>query len=274
MSAWRFITSHFGGKLRVICYVEKEREWKTRSFMNAFADGARQRDTAVVVNGYEVKRNADLHVLWGHRWFSEKAVPQISEAHENYAVIDNGWFNPANGGQTGYFRFMLNGPETPVLKGMPADRAERLNVRLSPWQKKRGDKILICMPGPHFGLPWGIKVLEWERDIVDEVRKHTDREIIVRRKGSTTQFGEDLSKAHALVTHSSSAAVTAAMAGIPVFCERMCAAFPVRSGELVDLERPTFPERLEWLYSLTYQQWNMGEFKVGKAWNQIKGMLK
>ncbi len=261
--------------MKIICYVEQEREGKTRAFMTAFADGARQHNhTAVVVKGFEVKHSADLHVLWGHRWFSEKAVPEIAALHSRYIVIDNGWFDPANGRQSGYFRVMINGPENPVIPNMPSDRIQRLNAQLLPWQHQRGSQILICMPGPHFGLPWGINIQEWERDIVDEVRKHTDRDIIVRRKGSTTPFSSDLLQAHALVTHSSSAAVTAAVFGIPVFCEPTCAAYPVRGGELHELETPSYPDRDEWLRSLTYQQWDMMEFRSGKAWGHIKGFLK
>ena len=261
-------------KMKVVCYIEREREWKTTSFMKAFARGANTRDTALAVTPDSVSRDANVHVLWGHRWFSQQALPEILKREDqHYIVIDNGWFYPANGTQRGYFRVMIDGM-LPKNVGIKESRSEKVGVYLEPWRKQRGEHVLICMPGPHFGLPWGINVLDWEMEIVDRVQQHTDRPIIVRRKGATVPLETELQKAHCLVTHSSASAVQAALRGVPVFCEQTCSAVEVGCTDLSKIEEPVFPDRRQWLDNLLYQQWNLSEYNSGEAWRHIRELLK
>ena len=65
-----------------------------------------------------------------------------------------------------------------------------------------------------------------------------------------------------LVTHSSTAAVEAVIAGVPVFCEPTCAAAPVGRTDL-DIENPVRPEREAWLAALAWRQFSRDEVSSG-----------
>ena len=78
----------------------------------------------------------------------------------------------------------------------------------------------------------------------------------------------DLEDAWCVVTHSSTAAVEAVIAGVPVFVEPTCAAAPVGRTDL-DIENPVYPEREPWVAALARRQWSREEVSSGKAWAHV-----
>lgn len=86
--------------------------------------------------------------------------------------------------------------------------------------------------------------------------------------GRTLQ--EDLKDAHCVVTHMSAAANEALIAGVPVFVTGLCAASPLASGSLKEIEHPRYPSgREEWLAGLAGAQWTLDEFRRGIAWRAL-----
>jgi hypothetical protein len=106
-----------------------------------------------------------------------------------------------------------------------------------------------------------------------ELKRHTDRPIVVRAKpqpGETAvPLERALAEAHALVTHSSNVAVEAAIAGTPVFVAPSSAAAPVGLTDLSQIETPVRPDRGSWLAHLAYAQYSMDEVKSGQAWRML-----
>lgn len=149
------------------------------------------------------------------------------------------------------------------------DRAHEMGVRLQPW-RTTGSHVLVCLPGPMAGSDFGVNMREWCADIRWRVASATDRKVVYREKKAreTRPLEADLEDAWCLVTHSSTAAVTAAIAGVPVFVEPTNAAAPVGRVDL-DLENPARPEREAWLAALAWRQWSREEVSSGMAWAHV-----
>ena len=116
------------------------------------------------------------------------------------------------------------------------------------------------------------KVLQ---DTVDELKKHTDREIRVRVKKIKGQYNpvdlhEDLKDAHAVVSfQSSAAAFEDNHKGIPSFTitDKYSAAIPMSLTDLSKIETPIYPDnRYEWLCNLAnHQFYARNEIQSGYA---------
>ena len=86
---------------------------------------------------------------------------------------------------------------------------------------------------------------------------------------------DDLVGAWALVTHSSAAAVTALLSGVPVFCAPESAAYPMSStigqtGEVVLLMHWEEGSRRAWAGVLADNQWTLEEMKYGQCWADLQ----
>jgi hypothetical protein len=124
---------------------------------------------------------------------------------------------------------------------------------------------------------WDIDQQQWIADIMAEIRRYTDRPIVIREKRSREErmtvdtMDEALSRdVHCLVTYNSVAAVEAVMAGKPAICVGPNAAQQVSSRTLADIEPPLFPDddlREAWLRHLSYSQFTFSEMSDGTAWS-------
>jgi len=257
--------------MRINCYITPTRTEKTRAMMHAFMQGihaagaVRPREIALL--GGKMLQPAEVHVVWGQWLKALEVVPFAVGLNQTVVNIDNGWLLPGHGGLTGYYRVTVNGPSPRLIPDLPRLRPAYMGIEIAPW-KKKGEHILICMPGPHFGRPWGLSSDEWSRTIIDRVTSSTSRPIIVRAKRSARSFAEDLQRAWCVVTYASSCAVEAVLAGVPVFCHEACAAAPVARTDL-DLENPVRPDRQDWLASLVHQQFTLAEMACGSTWELL-----
>lgn len=199
-------------------------------------------------------------VVWGHRWLAERIVPRAILDGTEWWLIDNGYHLPAQGGAQGYYSLTRCGVSPAMIEGDPS----RLPVRMAPWRMD-GRFVLIAMPGEGFGRMMGINGDKWRREIAARVRRHTDRPISIRDKGSPTPLAADLTGAWALVTHSSKVAVDAVVAGVPVIVEPTNPAAPVGSTDLSEIETPRLPDRAAWWQALMAQQFTLAEMRTGRA---------
>ena len=143
--------------------------------------------------------------------------------------------------------------------------------------KRRGSKILFCRSSKHV-----LSICDHESDWADQTLKilkdNTDREIVIREKpgrsSQTTNVSrstentlvQDLEDCWALVTHSSAAAITAQLMGIPTFCVKQSPTSPVSCHDFSLIETPFYPDdnlRINWLNSLAYSQYTRLEFEDG-----------
>lgn len=196
----------------------------------------------------------------------------------------------------------------------PSDRWNKFQketgIVLKDW-KSPGDKIIIMgqKEGDSSLMPLyenGYTCFrEWVQETVDEIRKYTDRDIIVRPhprnlragiKGANSIKGKnvfvsdnithrepqggdgldaDLKKAHCVVTYNSLSSVESVCDGIPTFTlDNGSMAWPVGHKDLSQIENIDYNiDRTQWCYDIAYTQWNNKECKSGEAWAHLKPLV-
>jgi hypothetical protein len=257
--------------MRLWCCITPERERKTRMIMEAVATGWPK---AKIQHDSPPDDGAPF-IVWGQEWLTLRIVPQALEQGRPFFHIDNGYWNPARGGQVGYYRVTYRSM-TPVLLDDPdLARANAIGVmeHLKPWYEE-GIHVLYAEPGRHFGLALGINMDEWMCGAIQRIRKSTKRPIKTRsRQAQGTPLEPDLRGCWCLVTHSSNVAVEAAIAGMPVFVEPTSAAAPIGRTDFC-LESPYRPDRLQWLASLMCQQFTLDEMATGVLYHWMQRVVE
>lgn len=238
---------------------------KTDMIMSALADGLAARGEEHKIVDTTPPEKPDPFVVWGQAWLTLRIVPRAKEQGRPFWHVDNGYFRPGRGMASGYYRMTYNSMSPILLDDVDHHRPTEVGAELSPWRKNRGRDVLLALPGKDFGRAIGIDVPAWISTIERRLRDVTSRRIIVRPKDSLTPLGQDLARAHCLVTHSSNVAVDAVMAGVPVFVAPTSPAAPVGRTDL-DIENPIMPDRRHWFASLMMQQFTIAEMRSGYAW--------
>lgn len=178
----------------------------------------------------------------------------------------------------------------------------RHNLSLKPW-KKDGDYIIVC--GQHaLSEQWKRMepMDEWMLRMCRKIRAHTNRKIILRphprflvspdyvkefsnvlianpRKIDGTyddfDFEKALERCWAVVNHSSGPATTAVMSGVPVFVSPHSLAYDVGLGldNLDRIEDPVYPNREDWINTISYTEWTIDEISSGIVWERLKDKL-
>jgi hypothetical protein len=170
-------------------------------------------------------------------------------------------------------------------------RPAKLGVRLLPEKTNRRDTILIACQHQK-SLQWkGQPSTEiWLRTLVEKIRKHSSRKIIVRPHprnpiavnipGTTLdkpvklpsgydEFNIDYDH-HCVINHNSGPAVQAAIAGVPVICDQSSLAYPV-SDMLENIEKISLKDRDRWFLELCHTEWTLEEIAQGIP---IKRLIK
>ena len=179
---------------------------------------------------------------------------------EPFVFMDHAYFN--RGYDKGNFRILLNQVhQTEVIPHLPEDRLPPEK----PW--KQGSKVFVIPVAPNLAT-WH-DAHHWTTDTVAQLKRHTDREIIVKPKNGPP-LRDFLDRAWAVVSHSSVAGVEAAQNGVPVFGPMTSPAFYVGNQFLDKIETPSTTERVEWLKTLSYSQFSLSEIRSGKAWAILK----
>ncbi len=168
----------------------------------------------------------------------------------------------------GYYRWHLNSFQMKQIENVSDDRWKAAATNMSPWSL--GNHIVVAEPSPTYERFHDIK--GWTALTVARLKDLTKRPLVIRDK-EMQRFGrklhEDLKGAHALVTHGSNAAVEAVIMGCPVFVDVSSAAALVGKTDLTDIEMPAYPDRLPWVKSLCYNQFNESELVDGTLWRML-----
>jgi hypothetical protein len=176
---------------------------------------------------------------------------------------------------------------------LTGDDKYRLNKRKSiamagvqKWQKE-GGHILVCPTAPiltnskykdlykdHPLHATPDDVESWIQKTVLELKKYTDRKIVIRIKPNLKDehipFADDIQGAHACVTMCSKVAIDSVMMGIPSFCDPLSMAAPVSRTDLSQIENPLYADNREkWIETLLLNQFTIGEIISGIAWDWL-----
>lgn len=195
----------------------------------------------------------------------------------------------------------------------PPDRwnkfQEQTNIQIKDWNSQ-GDKIIIMGQKPGDSsltdlYDAGKNFTDWIQETVNEIRKHTDREIIIRPhprnlraglkgahsiKGKNIKVSEnlteggsqgglgldaDLRQAHCVVTYNSLSAIESVCDGIPTFAMNDGSMiWPIAHKDLSNIENLKYDIDIkQWCYDIAYTQWTTEEQIKGESWAHLKPLI-
>lgn len=208
-----------------------------------------------------------IHALWNEK--------------RDFYYIDTGYLGNL-GKRKDYHRLVKNDVQhVNKIVEVPSDRYRNL-IYHKPYVEYKGRKnqdaenILLVTPSDKPTKFYNINRKDWVEQTIAEIKKYTDRPIIVRDKPLRRERVQDHSiiqqfkkeSIFALVTYNSIAAVEAVHYGIPAFCLAPNAAQHVCSTDLKSIDNPDYPEDtevLKLLHYLSYCQYTPNELSNGIA---------
>lgn len=168
-----------------------------------------------------------------------------------------------------------------------------LGLSLKDW-RPNGVHILICTQRNGGWSMAGLDVIKWLDTTINELRKYTDRPIIVRghpgdknarkyldkkkyKVSLNPKLTQDLRNAWATITYNSSPGVASAIEGVPTFVTdpnpQISQAYAVSNTDLSQIEKPQFFERQEWVEKLAMCHWKFQELSDGSAWRHMRNYV-
>lgn len=232
---------------------------------------------------YDVAVDHNQLVLRGI--LKHKIMKKCLDDGNNFYYMDSGYVgnNVGNKNKQGikqYHRIVLNDLQHRVIRPRPSDRWDLLEI--SPDARRYGHKIIVAAPDEKPCKYYGVDQQQWIQETVAEIKKHTDRPVVVRERAAlrmdrvltqplSRMLAEDV---HALVTFNSVAAVESILAGVPAFVMAPShVAEPVANRDLSKIEDPFYPDRdlLDaWCHSMAYGQYHVRELKNGTAFRMMQ----
>jgi hypothetical protein len=167
--------------------------------------------------------------------------------------------------------------------------SDTLDLKLKNY-RTQGNHILVCLQRNNGWSMQGLDVMKFLHHLIPEIRKHSDRHIVVRGHpgdGKTNAYlklnypnvsisndgkhiTHDLKNAWATVVYNSSPGVASLIEGVPVF---QMDANPNHSmysecanTNLKRLENPKEFDRQSWLEKISMCHWSFNELASGEAW--------
>lgn len=132
-----------------------------------------------------------------------------------------------------------------------------------------GEHILVCPPTQAVCRLYNLGDEKmWIDNMIVELQKYTDRNIIVRKKDEKKSLSQQLENCHAVVSYQSTAAIESVLNGVPSFCDNVSAAKEVSESMIENIETPYYPDEdliQQWIDSLLSCQFTMEEIKSGLA---------
>lgn len=218
----------------------------------------------------------------------------------DYYHLDHAYFNRGHTKPNPWYRVSKNRYQAGPIIERSDDRLKQFDIKTKPWQN--GSNILVCPPTPAVSNFYGLE--NWTANTVNEIKKYTDRTIVLRQKPgeflvenitgvalpvkprenlgkslnldvkmSNVSLKEDLLNAWIIVSFNSGVAVTAICEGVPALVSEHSSVLPVALTDMSQIENPVKPDRHKWLCHLSYSQFNRSEMVNGYAWNILKDIV-
>ena len=235
---------------------------------------------------------ADVAVIWSMLWSGRMRPNQeVYQAFRRQGrpvivaevgMIQRGqtWKIGVNGTGIGSYNF----------DNLIPNRAATLELILKPWRS--GTNIVIAMQR-HDSGQWHDQppINQWLESTVAEIRNHTDRSIVIRshprsgchippgclidrphlNAGSYDDFDFErvLDTAHCVLNWNSGPGPQAVINGVPAFVGPSSLASPIANWDLSQIEKPSHPDRTQWLEQLAHTEWTVEEIKTGVPFRRL-----
>lgn len=201
----------------------------------------------------------------------------IKEKGSNFIYIDHGYFNASSRKFTrerntilnnlaGYFRIIKDDLYfNNKFQNVDKKRFDSLNIRLK--DKKKGDIIILSEPTKNT-LDF-LDLKNWTENTIKEIKKYTDREIIVHNKFSQIKLNNLLEKAFAFVSCQSTAGFHSITEGVPAYFTHNSLK---KYGNIINIEKSEL--NYDFLYTAANSQWMLKEFFSDEFKNYIDTIIK
>ena len=190
-------------------------------------------------------------IVWGLIRGADEIMLKTRRSGSDFFQIDNAYF-----GRNIYYRVTLNALQLSCIPpSVINNRYElilnQLNKPILPWKIRRNGPIVICPSSEFLYRFFGTTLENWIYSVINELKKFTDRKIVIRYKEMVPKddIDDEISNAWCVVTHMSAAALDALRLGIPVITTGECAASPL-SSNFEEIERLKFIDGRNELFSL------------------------
>jgi ribosomal protein S6 len=210
----------------------------------------------------------------------KKLIRECWEKNHTFYYMDSGYVGNYKSKSNPYgwklwHRIVKNNVQHGEIVDRHDDRWRSLDYPIL--KRKSGNHVLLVTPSEKPCKFYGIDRDTWVNETVAEIKKYTDRPIVIRDKAVRQQrinktIFEDLENCHALVTYQSIAAVESVLHGVPAFTLAPTAADPVGDKDLSLIETPTKQDEhkiYKWACHLAYGQFHIDEFKNGTAYTLL-----
>jgi hypothetical protein len=222
-------------------------------------------------------------------------------------IVDSNLFLYADKGNSNKFlRYSYDGifPNTGEYCNATPDPArwdlisQRLRIKLKSYDFTRRNILLCCQRDGGWSMG-GNPLMQWLVRTVQEIRRYSDRTIVVRfhpgdkkileHRRSIARYKlpnvivsynenilQDFSEAYCVVNYNSSPAIAAAIEGVPTIVldpERSQAA-DVSHHSVSTLENLQEFDRELWIQKMAQMHWSLDELKDGTAWRHLRKWAK
>lgn len=262
-----------------------------------------------VARGYckEISK-CDLAIIQGwmkvggkgpHNEFRRRIIEHQLQTKKHVLSIDGNIFNFVIKGK--YFRYSIDGIFAntgyyfdDIIDPSRWDTMKKdIGYDLKPW-RMNGNHVVILMQKDSGWTMENRGSIEWCSETIDEIRKHTNRQIVIRTHPSDTKIKEkyellsksknvmlsqssdireDLDNAWCAISYNSSPGAVSAMEGIPVFIMdkdyRKSPAFLVGNTDITKIEDPIMPDRTEWIQRIAMSHFSVDDIKSGLLWKEV-----
>lgn len=241
--------------------------------------------------GHEVVANsmtADAAVIWsvlfqGRMFGNQQVYENYRKQNKPVFVIEVGSLKRGH-----LWKISLNNINRLATwkneKDLNLGRPAMLGLFLQDFRQIRAETILIATQHER-SLQWkgNPPVHQWVRDTISEIRKYSDRPIVIRPhpryrippifdKGITTENPRPLPDTyseydinfnhHCVVNFCSGPSVQAPIFGTPIICDQSSLAYPV-SIPFDQIESAFLPDRQDWFVKLCHTEWTVEEIAAG-----------
>ena len=243
---------------------------KSKLICNAFAAGAPKSAKGSVFFGTEGVMSA-----------FQKAKAKAAAGQEPFFYLDNSYFDKHRGI---YFRVTKNALQVdPRGRTSTGERFDRLNVPIKPWRDPLGPDTLLCPQSDDFmKSTLGMKGYDWTADVRAVINTYDRPDLPVRVRSwnrdkmkAAVVLEHELPHCRLVISHSSSASITALLEGVPSISTGPTAAAyhltgPLTRESFISPPRPSDEERYRFACVLADNQFTLSEFSTGVAWKWLE----
>lgn len=267
--------------MKIIVHIEPTLKHHAK-YLKPLAKAMAKKGHDVAVRMNFVPGGCDLAVFWGHGKRTENLRARQIAAGKDYLVAEAAVF----GEQLDMISLGFNGCRGEAeyeIGPDPDGRLKMLGVEAALWiggDKKLFKKRVVFVVG-QMESDSTVAGVNQQRFLHDAIvaggnktifRQHPKGGVVprIKCKMHDGDFDDMIKRASCVVTISSTSAVGAVLAGVPVIAlDPRSMAYDVAGHSLDDIKNPPMPDRDEWMKKLAYVQWAPDELADGSALDVI-----